>query len=194
MASAFIFRRLSEMVLHPKKAPLAPTDLPAPTPVFRSLWPSAVPLPLERRREARYPTSDPAMVEIPSENLASVPAVVIDVSRSGLRLELERAIARGVRINIMLSSQLVIFGEVRYCRRAGALFHAGVLVQDASSLPEPDPGDHIADMELSFYLVGKGLSVVDVINLKAHLLNCKSCQARLKELDAVLNPVRKRRP
>ena len=120
--------------------------------------------------------------------------MVIDVSRSGLRLELQHSVPRGVEVQITLSSQLVIVGEVRHCRRVGTLYHAGIMVRDAS-LPDldTDAGDHISEVELGFYLVGKGLSVAEVVDLKAHLLSCKSCQKRLKEINSALNPTRKRR-
>jgi len=87
---------------------------------------------------------------------------------------------------------VVIVGEVRYCRRAATGFYAGILVQE-SSFPEPPADQHIKEDELGFYLVGKGLAVAEVIQLKAHLVNCKPCQTRLREADAILNPVRKRR-
>jgi len=159
----------------------------------RPLWPApSGPHVPERRREARYPTQDPAKVDVHYENISGMAATVLDVSRSGLRLELPQSISRGMQITISLSSQLVITGEVRYCRRAGNGFQAGILVQNAT-FPEPVNDQHIGDPELGFYLVGKGLSVAEIIALKAHLLTCKFCQGRLAEVNAILNPVRKRR-
>ena len=152
----------------------------------------AVPDRLERRQEARYSTHDPATVSVPYLKIAGLAAVVLDVSRSGLRLELPQAIGRGMQVEIKLSPQLVIRGEVRYCRRTGTVFHAGVLVGNAP-FPVPASDVHLNDEEIGFYLVGKGLSVTEIIRVKAHLINCKSCQTRLSEADAILNPVRKRR-
>jgi hypothetical protein len=168
------------------------TEPPKPPP-SRPLWPGPTgPHLPERRRETRYPTSDPATVEVPYEKIAGLAAVVVDVSRSGLRIELPQSIGRGMQVTVTLSQQLVITGEVRYCRRAGNGFHAGILVQDAT-FPTHSDDAHIGDAELGFYLVGKGLSVAEIIGLKAHLLNCKSCQGRLAEVNAMLNPMRKRR-
>jgi PilZ domain len=168
------------------------TESPKP-PASRPLWPGpAGPHLPERRREARYPTNDPATVDVPYEKITGLAAVVVDVSRSGLRLELPQSIARGMQVTITLSKQLVITGEVRYCRRVGNGFQAGILVQNAT-FPAPSNNEHIGDPELGFYLVGKGLSVAEIIVLKAHLLACKSCQERLAEVNAILNPVRKRR-
>ncbi|HYL76913.1 MAG TPA: PilZ domain-containing protein [Bryobacteraceae bacterium] len=181
------------MVLELNRKPSGPQDKAPRNPVSRPLWPSPVsPHLLERRREARYPTSDPATVDVPYEKIAGLAAVVVDVSRSGLRLQLQQSIGRGMQVKITLSPQVVILGEVRYCRRAATGFYAGILVQE-SPFPEPDAAQHIKEDELGLYLVGKGLTVAEIIQLKAHLVNCKSCQTRLQEADAILNPVRKRR-
>lgn len=146
----------------------------------------------ERRREPRYPTKDPAIVDVPYERVTGLSAVVVDVSRSGLRLELKQSIARGMQVKITLSPQLAINGEVRYCRRFSAGFHAGILVHEAA-LPISGSDQHITEDELGFYLVGRGLSVSEIIRLKAHLVTCEACQKRLQEMNGILNPVRKPR-
>jgi hypothetical protein len=146
----------------------------------------------ERRRETRYPTCDAAEVEVRHGEILRMPAMVVDVSRSGLRLELPAAIGRGEQVKISLPRQVVILGDVRYCRRAGIVFHAGVLIQEVF-YAEPVLDRHIGDDELSFFLVGKGLAVADIIKLREHLLDCETCRIRLGETDAVLNPARRRK-
>src|SRR5579872_4630465 len=84
----------------------------------------------ERRREARYPTQDPAEVEVRHGEMLRMPAMVVDVSRSGMRLELPAAVGRGEQVKITLPRQVMILGEIRYCRRAGIVYHAGVLIQE----------------------------------------------------------------
>jgi hypothetical protein len=145
----------------------------------------------ERRREARYPTNDAAEVEVRHGEILRMPALVVDVSRSGLRLELPAAVGRGEQVKISLPRQVVILGEIRYCRRAGIVFHAGVLIQDVFQ-SQFAPGDHLSDEDLSFYLVGRGLAVADLIKLREHLIECEGCRIRLGETDAVLNPSRRR--
>jgi hypothetical protein len=147
---------------------------------------------VERRREARYPTHDAAEVEVRQGEILRMPAIVVDVSRSGLRLELPAAIGRGEQVKISLAKQVVILGEVRHCRRAGIVFHAGVLIQEVFRA-EPAPDQHISDDELSFYLIGKGLAAADIIKLREHLIECEACRIRLGETDAVLNPARRRK-
>ena len=146
---------------------------------------------LEKRREARYPTNDPAEVEVVNGTGRS-PATVLDVSKSGLRLKLESSINKGAEVKVTLQRNIVIFGQIRYCRPLDGSFDAGVLIQDMSQ-NSGQPSPHIEDDLLSLYVVGKGLTVAEVIKLKEHLVNCDSCRVRLGEKDAVINPVRKRK-
>jgi hypothetical protein len=143
----------------------------------------------ERRRETRYPTQDAAEVEVRHGEILRMPAMVVDVSRSGLRLELPAAVGRGEQVKISLPRQVVILGEVRYCRRSGMIYYAGVLIQDVFQ-DQVAPGGHISADEISFFLVGRGLAVADIIRLREHLIECESCRIRLGETDAKLNPAR----
>ena len=143
---------------------------------------------LERRSEARYPTRDVAEVQIlEKSSLCRVAATVLDVSRSGLRIEVKSPIAKGSQVQIILGRTLIIFGEVRYCRRGGEAVHAGILIQQVVR-PRPLANEHIHDDVLFLYLVGKGLTVPEVIGLREHLILCEACQIRLAEADAILNP------
>jgi hypothetical protein len=147
---------------------------------------------IEKRREARYPTNDPVEVEMVNGGTGPSPANVLDVSRSGLRLKLESTINKGVEVRITLQRNMVIFGQIRYCRPFDGGFEAGVLIQDMSQNPEQS-NPHIEDDLISLYVIGKGLTVPEVIKLKQHLVNCEACRIRLGEKDALLNPVRKRK-
>lgn len=147
---------------------------------------------LEKRREARYPTNDPAEVEVVNGGIGRSTATVLDVSKSGLRLKLESSINKGAEVKVTLQRNVVIFGQIRYCRPLDGSFDAGVLIQDMSQ-NSGQPSPHIEDDLLSLYIVGKGLTVPEVIKLKEHLVNCESCRIRLGEKDALLNPVRKRK-
>ena len=82
----------------------------------------------ERRREARYPTDDPAELEVlpgPSEPIFGI---ILDVSRSGLRVALPKRIDRGEQVKVKLYRN-VIFGDVRYCRSISGAFHAGIRIK-----------------------------------------------------------------
>jgi len=147
---------------------------------------------MERRREARYPTSDPAVVQILTPDGVRIAGTVVNVSRSGLGLELRSQLTKGMRVEVLVVRKCAIFGEVRYCRRSGDLFHTGIHIDDVVH-PRPQTGAHLSDEQLGHYLVGKGLSVPEVIQLKDHLMDCEACQIRLAEQDAILNPRRRRK-
>ena len=144
----------------------------------------------EKRSEARYPTNDAAEVQILPSNGLRLPATVIDISKSGLRLELETMLGRYMRIEVMITPRkLVIFGEVRYCRRSGGRFHAGILIEGIV-FPKTDT-KHIHDDQLTMYALGKGLTAPEVLWLKDHLLKCEGCVVRLAETTKQLRSSRR---
>ena len=147
---------------------------------------------IERRKEKRYATND--HVEISLLDAGGGPRLwgtVLDVSRNGLRIELATPITKGVRVEVVLPVRAIIFGETRYCRRALNLYHIGLAIEDVY-YAQPLSSKHIHDDQLSLYLVGKGLTVLEAIHLKNHLVACESCRDRLAEAEAVLHPLRKR--
>jgi Flp pilus assembly pilin Flp len=148
--------------------------------------------PFEKRRDPRYSTNDQAVVEVLGTNIQRLSALVLDVSRSGLRLGIQTRIGQLAQVEITLPREVVIFGEVRYCRPAGTDFHAGVLIADILHSRMP-PGKHIHDDELGLYLIGKGLTAPELIELRKHVICCKPCRSRLMETEAALNPARKGR-
>ena len=142
----------------------------------------------ERRTEPRYPAHEPAELECLFGALGPIYGTILDVSRSGLRIALPRRVNRGEHVKVKLQ-QNVIFGEVRYCRAVSGVFHTGIRIQD---LVRPDSqNQHLSEDALSFYAVGKGLSVSEVIAVRGHLVRCETCRARVAEKEALLNPSRK---
>jgi len=137
------------------------------------------PTPFDRRRETRYAATE--TVEISILDVAGGPrfsGTVLDVSRSGLRIEIAAPISKGVRVEIVLSDRAIIFGEARYCRRISTLYHVGVAIE-VVYYAQPSLANHIRDNELNLYIDGKGLTVVEAIHVKNHLLTCTNCQNRL---------------
>lgn len=84
----------------------------------------------EQRRETRYQTNDDVLVEVLQTGFPRVAASIVDISRSGMRLLSEATIGKGSQVKITLEKQVVIFGEVQYCRPADGRFQAGILIQD----------------------------------------------------------------
>jgi PilZ domain len=147
---------------------------------------------MERRSEARYQTQDPAEIEILSGPSEPLYGTILDVSRSGLRVAIQKRIARGEQVKIKLQRN-VIFGEVRYCRAVRDGFQAGLKIQDLIR-PSGARNEHIGDDALSLYAVGKGLSVAEVIDVREHLARYEPCRARIAEQENLLNPSGRRRP
>ena len=50
-------------------------------------------------------------------------------------------------------------------------------------------GKHIDDMDLCLYVMGKGLTVEEVILVKDHLITCETCQVRAAKKEAALHLV-----
>ena len=137
----------------------------------------------DRRKEPRYPTNEPVDVEI-LRALSHTSGVILDVSRSGLSLQLDSAVGRGAHIKIKFPKRLIIFGEVRYCRKTGTRYHAGALIETLLFTHKPDD-EHISDDELRLYVAGKGLSVFELINVTWHLENCETCRGRFAGPDGL---------
>jgi hypothetical protein len=98
-----------------------------------SLWKG---IGLERRNEVRYATHDPARVRL-SPGKEYVSGTVLEISKSGVRLELSAPIAAGSRVEIILPGGAVVFGSIRYSKRVADAQHAGVLIEHVvGELPE----------------------------------------------------------
>ena len=142
----------------------------------------------ERRREPRYPCNDPVMVRVLPGDGSRVPGTLVDVSRSGLRLEVGIPLVKGGEIEIVLSKQIAIFGKVRHCRRSGDKYQAGVLIQEA--FYSSKTSDHVSDDQLGSYLTGRGLTLTQVIKVRDHLALCSNCRLRMVSTYTLKAPAR----
>jgi len=134
---------------------------------------------IDRRREPRHVTNDP--VQIRRLETGGGPPVcgnVLDVSLSGLRIELATPIEQGVQVEIVLPDGAIICGTTRYCGCTSHLYQVGVAIE-VVDYAQPLIADHIQDTQLNLCVVGKGLTVLEAIYVKTHLLTCKSCRHRL---------------
>jgi len=132
---------------------------------------------IERRREPRYPCNDPVMVRVLPGDGNRIPATLVDVSKSGLRLEIAVPLLKGSEIEIVLSKQIAIFGKIRHCRRSGDNYQAGILIQEAFYSSKAN--DHVSDDQLGGYLTGHGLTLTQVIKVRDHLALCSTCRLRM---------------
>jgi hypothetical protein len=134
--------------------------------------------PSEKRAEPRYPTDELVAVNVPQDPKLSQIAKVRNISRSGLQLELRKAIPAGITIEIVTSRKLALFGEIRYCVESHDAFRAGVLIRD-TVLPTTAAEQHVDAEQLAAYVSGQGLATADFFRIKKHLETCNDCRARL---------------
>lgn len=134
---------------------------------------------IDRRRETRYPTNDSVEILLLEAGGGSpMKGKALDVSRGGLRLELPTPVGKGLRLKIVLPDRTIIFGETRYCRHMPPLYQVGVAIE-VVYYAQPTLGAHIEDTQMNLYVLGEGLTAVEAIYVKNHLLTCGSCQGRL---------------
>lgn len=102
----------------------------------------------ERRHDPRFTTNVAASVHSLNPLTPEYsPAQIVDVSKRGLKLRVQRPIQPGTEIQIRLSRGFVL-GEIRYCVQAGSSYVAGVLVEDvfwSHSRPTPASAEGTAE-------------------------------------------------
>lgn len=140
---------------------------------------------LEKRRERRYPVNEAVKVRVFPYAAMPISAKILDVSRSGMKLELPTPMSPGTRIEILMPmTKLAVFGDVRYCRKCGEEYHAGVLIADVIR-SKPDT-THLHDDQISLYVVRKGLTATEVLRVETHLSHCAACKQRMVEITNTL--------
>jgi anti-sigma factor RsiW len=83
----------------------------------------------EQRQELRFPTEAPAVLRyINPVRDNRLPAQVLDVSRSGLKIETREFILPGTLV-LIRARRMQIFGEVRYCVCGESGFRAGIRIE-----------------------------------------------------------------
>jgi hypothetical protein len=137
--------------------------------------------PNEKRKEKRYPTNDRVRVFLMPSREEQV-ATILNVSKSGVQLELATPLPPQAKIEILASDGVATFGEVRYCHAAGPVYHAGIYIHDAIFMPRPE---HIHEDSLWLYAKGRGLTAHEVLRIEAHLEHCDHCCSALAELSAL---------
>jgi hypothetical protein len=174
----------------PEKAP----DIPVAVSVGGRPAPSSSDPPscrrfVNRRPEPRYPTMDVVEVCILKSDCERVMGTVLDVTRTRLRVEVAAPISNGASLEIVLRNRAIICGVTRYCRRSEVGYHVGLVIKDIYYAQSISAG-HPHDDQLGLYLAGKGLTVMEVIHIRNHLLACMACLKRLSETEAISRQTR----
>lgn len=82
----------------------------------------------DRRSETRTPVDLHALLHI-AGSLTAIPVRVIDLSVSGLGLELPTAVALGASVRVELGTGTAI-GEIRHCEGSSPSFRAGIRMSE----------------------------------------------------------------
>jgi hypothetical protein len=84
----------------------------------------------EMRLEHRYPTDDPAILQVLNPEAPGRWKVRIrDVSRGGMCVMSPKPIDRGAQVTVQRGTS-VAWGEIRYCVQIGEVFQAGILLRE----------------------------------------------------------------
>jgi hypothetical protein len=141
-----------------------------------------------RRKDNRYPTNDKAEVRVLPHLVGRLSAIVRNVSRSGMHLELHTTLARSTQVEVLIAGKAAIVGEIRYCHEAGRLFRTGVLIRDVN-VPPSRVLEHIHGDHLTLYVVGHGLTAPEVIHIREHLSQCDECRSSLADTAEMLRRI-----
>lgn len=76
--------------------------------------------------------------------------------------------------------EVIIFGQVRHCRRAAEGFHAGIAIEDAFYSAKFSI-THVHQNKLALYMAGKDLTTREALEIGEHLRTCDRCNSTAKQ-------------
>jgi hypothetical protein len=133
---------------------------------------------LEKRREHRYPAHEIIEVQVIGASGDRFGGMVLDISRSGLKIEIGKPLSQGAYLEIVLPNRAIIIGEARYCRSKSKLYHVGVRIESVF-FSQAVSSRHIGKEMLACYSRDRGLSPLDAMEIRNHLTACEACRAAL---------------
>ena len=93
----------------------------------------------DNRSEQRLPILQDAMLQALNPlSIDHIRAKMLDVSKNGLGIRIDRAIENGTLVQIRIGSVLIL-GEVRYSRSDGTGFRVGIQIEDVVTALKPQP-------------------------------------------------------
>ncbi len=82
----------------------------------------------EKRSDARYPTLKTGTIHpVSPGGRETMTAYVIDISKRGMKVRVEREFEIGDKVQVLLTD-LIVLGEVRHCSPSHGRFHLGLEV------------------------------------------------------------------
>jgi hypothetical protein len=86
--------------------------------------------PSEKRSEARYATLKTGTLHpLSPAGRESMTAYVIDISKRGMKVRVERAFDIGDKVQVLLTD-VIVLGEVRHCCESHGRYHLGLAVKN----------------------------------------------------------------
>jgi PilZ domain/Putative zinc-finger len=137
---------------------------------------------LERRREHRYPACDIVEVQVIGASGGRFGGTVLDISRSGMKIEVGKPLSQGAHLEIVLPSRAIILGEARYCRTKSKLYHVGVRIEGVY-FSQAVSSRHIGRGLLARYQNDE-VSPLEAMEIRNHLSACEACRDALARRDA----------
>ncbi len=125
-----------------------------------------------RRREIRYNTEQMSRVTIVVTG-DTMPGVITEVSRSGMRLTVGSLLSPGTILKIEMPGVSAEV-EVKHCQPDGLnRYRAGVLTLNVDTAASPSV--HLPLSVMASYALNRGLVPSETINVQAHLRACTAC-------------------
>jgi hypothetical protein len=150
------------------------------------IWPGP-----DRRAEPRLTCNNtPVELTIIQSGVVSVrtiPAIIVDASKSGLRLVADTRTRPGEQVRIKME-RLIIFGEVRHCHAQGAMFVSGVKISDV--VGERGLCNRLTDEQIELLALRRGLSAKERMYASYHVRHCESCAEQFRATKTFFAKVR----
>lgn len=134
----------------------------------------------ERRREQRFPACEIVEVQVIGASGGRFGGMVLDISRSGLKIEIGKPLSQGALLEILLPDRAIIIGEARYCRSKNKLYQVGVKIEGVY-FSQAVSSRHVAREQLALY---KNLPPLAAMEVNNHLQLCEACRNIMAELAA----------
>jgi hypothetical protein len=111
--------------------------------------------------------------------VARLEVTIADVSDSGIGLLTKHVLPLDAAVTVAWQ-EIVIWGEVRHCRRVEEGYRVGVQITRQT---EASDGNHISEETLALYAANQGDRVPDRIHrqVSTHVQECFYCRVRLME-------------
>jgi hypothetical protein len=93
-------------------------------------WSSTESPRVEKRSETRYETCEPVDLYLLDMNNLRLSGMLRDISKNGMRIELDMPLKPGDRIEVLLRNKIIVLAAVRYCRRTGEFYQVGSVIDD----------------------------------------------------------------